>query len=45
MAKRNLIIWSKHRWNIQKWILRILRSLAKEKLRNLLEGGLKTWLM
>ena len=47
MLKGNLIIWSKYRWNIEKWIFGKLISLIfqMKKLSNLQEGGVKTWLM
>ena len=40
MLKENLLIWSKYRWNIEKWIFGILMSLIFEmrKLRNLQAG-------
>ena len=30
MLKRNLIIWSKYRWNIEEWIFGKLISLNEE---------------
>ena len=47
MLKGILIIWSKYRWHIEKWILGKLLSLtfSMKMLRNLQAGGVKTWLM
>ena len=47
MLKRNLIIWSKYRWNIEKLIFGKLISLtfSIKKLGNLQAVGVKTWLM
>ena len=47
MLKANLIIWSKCRCNIQKWLFGKLTSLmfSMKKLKNLQAVGVKTWLM
>ena len=47
MIKGNLIIPSKYRWNIEKWIFGKLISLTfkMKKLSDLQAGGAKTWLM
>ena len=47
MLKGNLIIWSKYRWNIEKWMFEKLISLTfqMKKLCNSQAGGVKTWLM
>ena len=47
MLKGNLTIWSKYRWNIEKWIFRKLIGLTflMKKLNNLQAAGVKTWLM
>ena len=47
MLNGNIIIWSKYRWNIKKWIFGMLMSLIfqMKKLRNLHKGGVRTWLM
>ena len=44
MLKRNLITWSKYRWNTEKWIFGKLISLTfqMKKLSNLQAGGVKT---
>ena len=47
MLKENLLIWSKYRQNIEKWIFGKLISLTFQgkKMSNLQTGGVKTWLM
>ena len=47
MLKENLLIWSKYRQNIEKWIFGKLISLTfqMKKLSNLQAGWIKTWLM
>ena len=47
MLKGNFIIWSKYRWNIEKWTFGKLMSLTfrMKKLRNLQAGSVKTWLL
>ena len=47
MLKENLLIWSKYRQNIEKWIFGKLISLTfqMKKLSNLQVGWVKTWLM
>ena len=47
MLKENLLIWSKYRQNIEKWIFGKLISLTfqMKKLSNLQVGWIKTWLM
>ena len=47
MLKENLLIWSKYRQNIEKWIFGRLISLTfqMKKLSNLQAGWVKTWLM
>ena len=47
MLKENLLIWSKYRQNIEKWIFGKLISLTfqMKKLSNLQAGWVKTWLM
>ena len=47
MLKGNLIIQSKYRWNIEKWIFGNFISLIFQvkKLSYLQIGGVKTWLM
>ena len=47
MLKGNLIIWSKYRQDIEKWVFGKLISLILEmrKLRNLQPVGVKTWLI
>ena len=44
---RKLIMRSKHRGNIEKWVLRKLMSLMfqMKKLKNLRAGEVKAWLM
>ena len=47
MLKEDLIVWSKCKWDDEKWIFgKLMRLIFKMKrLRNLQAGGVRNWLM